>query len=122
MTTEEASLLRALLDEQRAQVAELRALRADLAMRREAGPLAAADYVVLGPLLTAVAEQVGPDEFKVCELIEMPALEEVIAGRNAKALGRLFERAAGIPVAGYVVRRWGEERGITLWSVEELRQ
>ena len=108
---EVVALLRAILD-------ELRAARADWD-RRGARPLSRADHEQLRRLLPAIAGALGSDEFTVAEALGQPGVRAV-THLAAPALGQLLKRAAGVPVAGYVVQCGTKELHRRLWRVEAL--
>ena len=107
---------------------EVKGLRADLAetvwhMHMPHGesqirsPLTRADRLQLGRLLPVVAGVFGSEPFLSRDLFEhdSAALRLVCRGRNARRLGRLFQRAAGQVVDGLMVERAGVELGAILW-------
>ena len=82
--------------------------------------LSRSDLDALGRILPAVAGAFGSRLFAVCELFEhdAPGLRVVLRGRSSRAVGRLFARAAGLDVTGYVIERVGVERhAALLWRV-----
>src|SRR5262245_3873238 len=99
-------------------ISELRGLRRDLAGQRPLS-LTRADRVVIGNLLPAIGGTFGSELFIVRELFEheSAALHLLLHDVNAKQLGRLFRRAEGQPVGGYVIERGGEELHCVLWRV-----
>jgi hypothetical protein len=44
----------------------------------------------------------------------------VVRGLNARRVGRLFSRAAGVAVDGFAVERHGVELHVTLWRVVRI--
>lgn len=103
-------------------LAELAALRARMdavehrlfhsTLRRE-------DRATLERILPALAGALGSECFLAAEAVasDNPALVLVLAGMNARRLGRLLRRADGVEVCGYVARASGTEAGAVLWSV-----
>jgi hypothetical protein len=61
----------------------------------------------------------GSDPFLVRGLFERAAaaIRLVLADLNAKQVGRLFRRARGQPVEGYLVQHDGAELHVNLWRV-----
>ena len=96
--------------------------------RRQEPPgnrLRRADRARLARLLPAIAGALGSEPFTVAELFEHAAVRLVLdgssenrsePGRRAQ-VGRLLERAIGLPVDGYVVARVGTELHRRLWTV-----
>jgi hypothetical protein len=68
-------------------------------------------------VLPAVAGAKGSDEFTTSELFELRAVRPLLDGLTPAHVGRLFERAAGIPVEGYAVAHSGTELQRHLWRV-----
>jgi hypothetical protein len=99
-------------------VEEVRALRLDRVHVHE--ELSRADRALLSRLLPAVAGAHGSDPVTARELVDADAaaaVRVVTRGRNARQLGRLFQRAEGQVVDGFVVARAGVELGVVLWRV-----
>ena len=68
----------------------------------------------------AIAGALGSEYFLASEAIASanPALILVLAGMNARRLGKLLRRGDGVPVAGYAVHAGeGTEAGAVLWEV-----
>jgi hypothetical protein len=112
-------------------VAEVKGLREDLAaVQRAAQPpitdrlsvLSRADLELLGRLLPPIGAVCDPPEFAVRELFEKDSAELrlVLRGLNGIRVGRLFQRAAGQVVNGYMVERAGAELHASLWRVVEV--
>jgi hypothetical protein len=96
---------------------ELRALRVDLAERRDQRRLSPSDLDLLTVLDPAIKLAVGPRAFTVCELkthADLPqfgALRDGIAAAGgANKVGRLLKRAAGVDVHGLQIRCVGTDR------------
>jgi hypothetical protein len=73
----------------------------------------------LARLLPAIIGALGSQPFAVREL-QGPAVALAAAGLSPRSIGRLFLRADGLPVAGFVVLRVGDEGGCALWSVRQV--
>ena len=99
-------------------IAEVRGLRADLARdRRPSRELSRADRDRLSRVLPAIAGALGSEEFVVNELFERAAVQLVLGTLTSVQVGRLLQRAVGVPIAGYVVERGAFEVGRRLWRV-----
>jgi hypothetical protein len=74
------------------------------------------DRATLERILPAIAGALGSEYFLASEAIASayPALVLVLAGMNARRLGKLLRRGDGVPVAGYVVHARGTETGAVL--------
>jgi hypothetical protein len=103
-------------------IEELRGLRADIARRVRPDRLTRADRARLARILPAVGGVFGSELFAVRELLTnpAPALRVALDGENAKALGRLFYRAAGTTCDRYAIRAEGRELNVTLWRVPQV--
>jgi hypothetical protein len=100
-------------------LAEVRSLRAELAAMRTARVLCRADRQALARILPAIGGAMGSDLFVAREVVrhDSSAVQVALDGMNAKSLGRLFLRADGIAIDGYVVQREGAELNCALWRV-----
>jgi hypothetical protein len=104
----------------------VRGLRQDLAVARNPQVLAPTvsrdDRARLETLLPAMGGVFGSELVNSAEICESDAaaLRLVCAGLSARALGRLLRRAAGTPIAGYMVERVGLEAGAVLWRVVQV--
>ena len=103
-------------------LAELAALRARVdAVERRLSPctLRREDRAALERILPAIAGALGSEYFLASEAVASanPALVLVLAGMNARRLGRLLRRADGVEVCGYIACASGTEAGAVLWSV-----
>ena len=101
-------------------VIELADLRERVALLEAArATLSPEDREVLGRLLPAIAGGVGSAVWSVKELrtSEAPGVHIVLDGISARRLGRLFSRARGVPLGGYLIQRAGIEWHATLWQV-----
>ena len=99
---------------------EIRGLRADLIRdRRPRRELSRADRDRLSHLLPAIAATKGSEEFVVSELAGHAPLRLVVDRLQLTTVqvGQLFDRATGVPVAGYVVERRQFELHRRLWRV-----
>lgn len=115
---------RQILAELCTQGAEIRALRAEVAALRQAGGARLDDAAAA--VLEGVAVQAGlafgeaPWSLAALQVV-VPEVEGELArhGCDARSVGRLLRAAAkaGTMVAGYHVRRVGEDREGALWSV-----
>lgn len=103
-------------------IAEVRGLRADL-VRDHCPPrgLSRADRERLSRVLPAIAGAVGGEPFTVAEALEQPAVRVVAAGLAPAALGRLLQRARGLPLYGYVVESDATELHRRVWRLEATR-
>lgn len=81
--------------------------------------LSRSDRERLGRMLLAIGGVFGSDPFLVRGLFERAAaaIRLVLADLNAKQVGRLFRRARGQPVEGYLVQHDGAELHVNLWRV-----
>jgi hypothetical protein len=121
-------LILALLAGQRELVAEVRGLRADVAARKSVTDrlsisLSRVDVSLLGRLLPAIGGALGSDEFAVRELFERDsaALRLLLPGLTGIRIGRLFQRAEGQVIDGYLIERTGgRELNTALWRVVEV--
>jgi hypothetical protein len=105
------ALLQAILDAQRAVLAEIRGLRHDLAKpQHRAAPLDAAD----AELLQEIFALVGSTQFAAFELAE------ALGGVNAQALGQRLAYLQGRTLGGLQVRKDGRAEYGTLWSIEPV--
>jgi hypothetical protein len=104
--------LRASLDSLTSRVAAIEYRLSPSTLRRE-------DRAALERILPAIAGALGSELFLASEAVtsDNPALVLVLAGMNARRLGRLLRRGDGVPVAGYVVHARGTEAGAVLWEV-----
>ena len=93
-----------------------------LELRDLARCLSRRDRDRLAALLPALAGRFGSTPILVREVIASadPGVRLVRGDLNAKRIGRLFSRAAGLAVDGYVVERCGVEDGATIWSVRAV--
>lgn len=84
--------------------------------------LSRADRARLGHLLPAIGGALGSEPFLARDLFEHDAagLRLVRRGLTAKRIGRLFQRAEGQVIDGYVIERAGDELHTTLWRVMEV--
>jgi hypothetical protein len=80
------------------------------------------DRAALSRILPAVAGALGSEYFLASEAVASanPALVLVLAGFNARRLGRLLRRADGVEVCGYVAHASGTEAGAVLWDVSRV--
>jgi glutathione S-transferase len=99
--------------------AELRARVAAIEYRLAPSTLRREDRAALERILPAIAGALGSEYFLASEAIASanPALVLVLAGMNARRLGKLLRRGDGVPVAGYAVHARGMEAGAVLWEV-----
>jgi hypothetical protein len=106
-----------------AAVVELRARVAAIEHRLSHSTLRREDRATLERILPALAGALGSECFLAAEAVASnnPALVLVLAGMNARRLGRLLRRADGLEVCGYVARASGTEAGAILWSVLAAR-
>jgi hypothetical protein len=97
---------------------ELRFIRQALE-RGQRSPLKQFDREALGRLLPAIGGVLGGEHFLAAEIEahQAPAIRVARRSLNAKQLGRLFRRANGIPVEGYMVSEQSSEGGAILWQV-----
>jgi hypothetical protein len=105
--------LRALLDSLTSRVEAIE-------QRLNASPLRRADREALSRILPVLGATFGANMFLAAECIthDAAALRLVLAGLGTRSLGKLFGRANGHPVGGYVVRFEGaKEEGAKLWAV-----
>lgn len=90
--------------------------------------ISANDMRVLDVLLPVMWRAAGVSTFAIAELLTHAGLHaelaEAIEGATgrpladaAKALGKLFRRAAGVTVAGLQVHRIGVSGGVALWAL-----
>jgi hypothetical protein len=100
-------------------LSELQLIRHDLARQRRPSHLTRRDRQQLARLLPAVAGVIGSEWVTARELVDHPAagLRLVCDGLNARALGRLFQRAEGAIIDGLVIEHGGHELGAGLWRV-----
>src|SRR5262249_54196777 len=101
-------------------LAEVRALRRQI-QARPRSTLSRHDRAALTRLLPAIGGVFGSEVKTVREVVASgaPAIRVVLEalGLSPRSLGRLFTRADGIPIEGYLVRRDGEESHAGLWRV-----
>jgi hypothetical protein len=104
---------------QREILAELRAIRHLLEHRGRPASLSRADQELLGRLLPAITGALGSALFTTKELFEIdaPGVRLVITGLTSTRIGRLFRRAEGQQVDGYLVQRAGAEAHAAVWQV-----
>ena len=83
-----------------------------------------ADRELLEALLPATFDAADGALFNVGELYRharLPLAADLRAALapigGAQRLGKLLRRAIGVPVAGFIVERVGEDRGSALWKV-----
>jgi hypothetical protein len=102
-------------------MAELQAIRGLLEQRSRPG-LSRIDRARLARMLPAIAGVYGSDLFVTRELFERdaPAIRLVLAGLNPKQVGRLFARADGQPIDGYLIESQGSETNVRLWRVMQV--
>jgi hypothetical protein len=105
--------LAAVVARQQDQVAALQAERDDRLRRR----LPRADVLLLTRLLPPLSGAWGSDTFFAADVFAEPALAPIVVGRSVKALGKLFARAAGVPIGRYVLVAVGRENGAWRWQV-----
>jgi len=119
----------AIADAMRAQGAELRALRSEVACLR-VPRLSATDFATLARVLPAIRGAVGGRVFAIAELAahaqlltpEARALRAALGPLDAGAtrrLGKLFARALGVHVAGLLVQHVGDDRDGVAWMIGE---
>ena len=99
---------------------EIRALRYAVEHPTPRSTLSREDRALLTRLLPAIGGAVGSELFnsaEICGEYDAAALRLVCAGLSARQVGRLLRRAAGTPIAGYLVERVGLEAGAVLWRV-----
>lgn len=94
----------------------LERIEAALGEHRQASALGRLDRELLTRLLPAVAAFFGSEPFTAKDLLEEPRLRPVIAGRNAKQIGKLLGRAHG-PIDGFLVEKAGLVVSTQLWRV-----
>jgi hypothetical protein len=77
------------------------------------------DREALGRILPVLGATFGGDLFLASECIthHAPGLRLVLAGMNARRLGRLLRGGAGVAVDGYMVSASGTEAGAVIWCV-----
>ena len=111
--------MREALDAVRLEIAELRARMDAVEHRLSRSTLGREDRAALERILPAIAGALGSEYLLASEAIASanPALVLVLAGMNARRLGKLLRRGDGVPVAGYVVHARGTETGAVLWEV-----
>ncbi len=72
-------------------------------------------------VIAAIADAVGQRIFSVTELMHHAAADDALraalAGMNAKQIGKLLHKNAGVNFGGCSVERMGEERGGALWRI-----
>ena len=87
--------------------------------RQSPSSLCRPDREALQRILPAVAGALGSEYFLASETVASAnaALVLVLAGMNARRLGKLLRRGDGVSVAGYVVHARGTESGAVLWEV-----
>jgi hypothetical protein len=103
-------------------IAEVRGLRSDLVRdRRPRRVLSRTDCAYLSKLLPVIAGAIN-EPFLTRDLFvsDSAALQFVLQGWTAIRIGRLFQRAEGHTIDGYVVERDGTELHATLWRVLQV--
>lgn len=77
------------------------------------------DLRALARMLPAIGGALGSEPFLARDLIasDNRSVRLVVQGYSSKRLGKLFMRAAGQQVDGYVVEEAGEELRVVLWRV-----
>jgi hypothetical protein len=101
-----------------ALIAELHALRARVA-RLERSVLSRADRRAAEALWPRLARRTAGRCWTVRELLDAADVDPdlaVLRGASGRSLGRLLARCEGIPLAGAVVRRVGDDRDGVLWQ------
>lgn len=104
-------------------LAEVRGLRADFALQRQAPRsarlLSRDDRALLARLLPAIAGVLGSEQFTSRDLAatSAPGLRFVLRGLSVKSIGRLLSRSEGVPIDGWLVERCGVEINVALWRV-----
>lgn len=106
-------------------ISEVQGLRRDLAggsasQRQRSSLLTRADHEFLARLVPAIVAELDPEElFTSRELVakQAPSLRLLLELQSPRSLGRLLTRAAGTPIAGYVIERIGAEWNVALWRL-----
>jgi hypothetical protein len=100
----------------------LRQILAALERQRLSLPMTRGDTAALATLLPPIGGAVGFEPFLVRDLFKHPstALRLVLRGQRAIKMGRLFQRAAGHAIDGYLVERAGAELHTALWRVLQV--
>lgn len=101
---------------------ELVTIRRLVEDRRQPAPLSRADRDLLGRVLPAVGATFASEWFLVRELFasQTAAVRLVLAGLNARQVGRLLRRGEGQVIDGYVVQQGGSELNTHLWRVMQV--
>ncbi|MHC2412888.1 hypothetical protein ACVJGC_005479 [Bradyrhizobium diazoefficiens] len=74
-------------------------------------------------LMTEIARVVGDDEFAACDLFAKPELKRVLAGTNARKLGRRLarlERRGAVDGLRIIIERIGADRAGLIWRICEF--
>jgi hypothetical protein len=107
----------------------LRGIRNDFALQRQARQpatmLSREDRPILAKLLPAIAGALGSEPFLARDLFvsNSAGLRLVLSESNSKRIGRLFGRAAGEAIGGYLVEDTGAmELNSILWRVVEVAE
>jgi hypothetical protein len=97
---------------------EIRLLR-QAVERGQRSPIKPGDREALRRLLPAIGGALGDEHFLAAEIEThtSPAIQVARRNLNAKQLGRLFKRASGVSVEGFMVSAQSEESGAILWQV-----
>jgi hypothetical protein len=119
-----------------ALLAELRALRADVAALREDQQhavrrmVAIVDRRDLGPLMRLIVDQVGHQLWTVAALWQaarqspnralQTTLEEWRTGSGFRVFGNFLERCDGVSIEGLRLVRCGSDKDGALWKVERV--
>lgn len=104
---------------QRAVLDALRAIRAALEQRPRPSHLTRGDRDRLAAILPAAGGVFGSELFLTRDLFasEAAALRLVLRGLNPMQVGRLFRRADGQAIDGYLMQRVGCELNTALWRI-----
>jgi hypothetical protein len=80
------------------------------------------DHALLVRLLPAIAGAMGSEPFTSRDLVTeaAPGVRVVLGTRSVRTIGKLFSRAANIPVDGYLVERAGLELNVVVWRLVEV--
>lgn len=110
------ALLAAEVSALRSRLEVLEAVEAERRRRR----LLPDDPGLLAKLLPVISGRWGDETFCVRHVLEDPRVAPFAAGRSVKALGKLFARAAGVPIGAYVLVDcgWDDEVGVRRWRVD----
>ena len=100
----------------RGRVAALEAEAAERRRRR----LLPGDPAFLARLLPALSGCWGDESFLVRHLLEEDRLASVSDGHSAKSIGKLFARAAGVPIGAYVLvdLGWNDHEKVRRYRVD----